>query len=77
MMTTQAAVLWESGTDWKVEDITLDEPRQGEVLCQQLSDDIDPHTDELWGNFPRTDSQTGLISSALSRSWEEGLWHAS
>jgi len=34
MMTTQAAVLWKSGTDWKVEDITLDEPRQGEVLVR-------------------------------------------
>jgi hypothetical protein len=29
--------------------------------------------------FPRTCSQVGLILSAtcLSRSWEEGLWHAS
>lgn len=29
--------------------------------------------------FPRTYSQVGLILSAmrLSRSWEEGLWHAS
>jgi len=34
MITTQAAVLWKSGTDWKVEDITLDEPRQGEVLVR-------------------------------------------
>ncbi|OFX06469.1 MAG: glucoamylase [Alphaproteobacteria bacterium RIFCSPHIGHO2_12_FULL_66_14] len=44
-----------------------------------LSEDIDPHTGELWGNFPQTYSQVGLILSAmrLSRSWEEGLWHAS
>jgi len=34
MITTQAAVLWESGTDWKVEEITLDEPRQGELLVR-------------------------------------------
>ena len=34
MITTQAAVLWQSGTDWKVEEITLDEPRQGEVLVR-------------------------------------------
>jgi hypothetical protein len=29
--------------------------------------------------FPQTYSQVGLILSAmrLSRSWEEGLWHAS
>jgi GH15 family glucan-1,4-alpha-glucosidase len=44
-----------------------------------LSEDIDPKTGELWGNFPQTYSQVGLILSAmrLSRSWEEGLWHAS
>jgi GH15 family glucan-1,4-alpha-glucosidase len=43
-----------------------------------LSEDIDPHTGELWGNFPQTYSQVGLILSAmrLSRTWEEGLWHA-
>jgi GH15 family glucan-1,4-alpha-glucosidase len=44
-----------------------------------LSEDIDPQTGELRGNFPRTFSQVGLVPSAtrLSRSWEEGLWHAS
>lgn len=44
-----------------------------------LSEDIDPLTGELWGNFPQTYSQVGLILSAmrLSRTWEEGLWHAS
>jgi len=44
-----------------------------------LSEDINPRTGELWGNFPQTYSQVGLILSAmrLSRSWEEGLWHAS
>jgi GH15 family glucan-1,4-alpha-glucosidase len=44
-----------------------------------LSEDLDPSTGELWGNFPQTYSQVGLILSAmrLSRSWEEGLWHAS
>lgn len=44
-----------------------------------LSEDIDPASGELWGNFPQTYSQVGLILSAmrLSRSWEEGLWHAS
>ena len=44
-----------------------------------LSEDVDPRTGELWGNFPQTYSQVGLILSAmrLSRSWEEGLWHAS
>ncbi|MHB1589484.1 MAG: glycoside hydrolase family 15 protein, partial [Metallibacterium scheffleri] len=40
-----------------------------------LSEDIDPATGELWGNFPQTYSMVGLINSAmrLSRSWEEAL----
>ena len=44
-----------------------------------LSEDIDPRSGELWGNFPQTYSQVGLILCAmrLSRSWEEGLWRAS
>ena len=41
-----------------------------------LSEDIDPRTGQLWGNFPQTYSLVGLILSAmrLSRSWEEGFW---
>ncbi len=44
-----------------------------------LSEDVDPRTGALWGNFPQTYSQVGLILSAmrLSRTWEEGLWRAS
>lgn len=40
-----------------------------------LSEDIDPETGDLWGNFPQTYSMVGLINSAmrLSKSWEEGL----
>ena len=40
-----------------------------------LSEDVDVHTGELWGNFPQTYSMVGLINSALrlSKSWEEGL----
>ena len=40
-----------------------------------LSEDLDPKSRELWGNFPQTYSMVGLISSAmrLSRSWEEGF----
>ena len=38
-----------------------------------LSEDIDPVTGELWGNFPQTYSMVGLIKCAmrLSESWEE------
>ncbi len=40
-----------------------------------LSEDIDPATSELWGNFPQTYSLVGVINSAvlLSRPWEEAL----
>jgi Glycosyl hydrolases family 15/Trehalase-like, N-terminal len=40
-----------------------------------LSEDIDPSTDELWGNFPQTYSMVGIINSAmrLSKSWEDAL----
>lgn len=40
-----------------------------------LSEDLDPKTNELWGNFPQTYSLVGLISSAmkLSKSWEEAF----
>jgi GH15 family glucan-1,4-alpha-glucosidase len=38
-----------------------------------LSEDIQPSSGELWGNFPQTYSMVGVIGSALrlSRSWEE------
>ncbi len=40
-----------------------------------LSEDIDPATGELWGNFPQTYSMVGMIHCAmsLSRSWEEAF----
>ena len=40
-----------------------------------LSEDVDPRTNELWGNFPQTYSMVGIINSAmrLSRSWDEAL----
>ena len=44
-----------------------------------LSEDVDPRTGALWGNFPQTYSMAGLITTAmrLSRSWEDRYWHAS
>ena len=43
-----------------------------------LDEDVDPRNGQLWGNFPQTNSQVGLILSAmrLSQSWEEGFWRA-
>ncbi|MGR9116863.1 MAG: glycoside hydrolase family 15 protein [Gammaproteobacteria bacterium] len=40
-----------------------------------LSEDTDPRTGELWGNFPQTYSMVGLIHSArvLSTTWEEAF----
>jgi GH15 family glucan-1,4-alpha-glucosidase len=40
-----------------------------------MSEDLNPDTRELWGNFPQTYSMVGIINSAvlLSRSWEEAL----
>jgi GH15 family glucan-1,4-alpha-glucosidase len=41
-----------------------------------LSEDLDPASGELWGNYPQTYSMVGLVISAmrLSQSWEIGLW---
>lgn len=40
-----------------------------------LSEDLDPETHELWGNFPQTYSLVGIINSAriLSEPWESAL----
>lgn len=40
-----------------------------------LSEDLDPESGELWGNYPQTYSLVGLIHSAmrLSKPWEEAL----
>lgn len=40
-----------------------------------LSEDLDPVTGELWGNFPQTYSLVGIINCAiqLSDSWEQAL----
>jgi GH15 family glucan-1,4-alpha-glucosidase len=40
-----------------------------------LSEDIDPVSGELWGNFPQTYSHVGIINSAfgLSKGWEDAF----
>jgi GH15 family glucan-1,4-alpha-glucosidase len=71
-------------TFWFIEALAAigrkDEARQmfEEILaCRNslglLSEDVDPVTGELWGNFPQTYSMVGLIKCAmrLSRPWED------
>jgi len=38
-----------------------------------LSEDVDPHSNQLWGNFPQTYSMVGIINGAvrLSRRWDK------
>lgn len=40
-----------------------------------LSEDLNPESGELWGNFPQTYSMVGIINCAriLSNRWEEEL----
>jgi GH15 family glucan-1,4-alpha-glucosidase len=40
-----------------------------------MSEDLDPRSGELWGNYPQTYSLVGIINAAmrLSRPWEEAL----
>ncbi|HEX9771899.1 MAG TPA: glycoside hydrolase family 15 protein [Steroidobacteraceae bacterium] len=45
----------------------------GRTRLGLLSEDVDPDSGELWGNFPQTYSMVGIVSSAvrLSRGWED------
>ncbi|SFJ97222.1 S-(hydroxymethyl)glutathione dehydrogenase / alcohol dehydrogenase [Amycolatopsis sacchari] len=42
---TTAAVLWEYGKDWEIEELELDEPREGEVLVRLAASGL-CHSDE-------------------------------
>jgi NDMA-dependent alcohol dehydrogenase len=44
-MQTRAAILWEPHTDWSVEDIELDPPKEGEVLVKLAASGL-CHSDE-------------------------------
>ena len=44
-MQTQAAVLWDYGRDWEVEELTLDDPQEGEVLVRLAASGL-CHSDE-------------------------------
>ena len=52
-MKTQAAILWEVGGPWSVEEIELDDPRPGEVLVKLAASGM-CHSDEhlLTGDLP-------------------------
>ena len=56
-MQTEAAILWEQNTEWSVEPIELDSPRQGEVLVKLAASGMchsDEHlvTGDLGGIYP-------------------------
>jgi S-(hydroxymethyl)glutathione dehydrogenase/alcohol dehydrogenase len=50
---TEAAVLWETGGDWKIETVDLDEPKAGEVLVRIAASGM-CHSDEhlVTGDLP-------------------------
>jgi S-(hydroxymethyl)glutathione dehydrogenase/alcohol dehydrogenase len=52
-MKTRAAILWEMGKDWSVEEIDLDPPKHGEVLVQLVGSGL-CHSDEhlVTGDLP-------------------------
>ena len=52
-MKTKAAVLWETNTPWSVEEIELDDPREGEVLVKIAASGL-CHSDEhlMTGDLP-------------------------
>jgi S-(hydroxymethyl)glutathione dehydrogenase/alcohol dehydrogenase len=42
---TQAAVLWQTGQDWQIEELDLDDPREGEVMVRLTASGL-CHSDE-------------------------------
>jgi GH15 family glucan-1,4-alpha-glucosidase len=73
-------------TFWYIEALAIAgrEREAGEILRRVLqranplgllSEDIDPGTGELWGNFPQTYSHVGLIGAALllGRTWKDAF----
>jgi GH15 family glucan-1,4-alpha-glucosidase len=66
---------WSLGRREEARDLFLD-ALQHRNRYGLLSEDIDPQTGVLWGNFPQTYSMAGLILTAmrLSRNWEDRYW---
>ncbi|MBV9803660.1 MAG: NDMA-dependent alcohol dehydrogenase [Solirubrobacterales bacterium] len=55
-MQTKAAVLWEYGGEWEIDELTLDDPREGEVLIRLAASGL-CHSDEhvRIGDLPMED----------------------
>lgn len=70
--------LWDSGRCEEARDMFIDALRLRNRYGL-LSEDVDPATGKLWGNFPQTYSMSGLILTAikLSRSWGDRYWRGS
>ena len=69
-MKTQAAVLWQYGQDWEIEELDLDDPREGEVMVRLAASGL-CHSDEhvRVGDLPMQALPTigGMRAPASSR----------
>jgi GH15 family glucan-1,4-alpha-glucosidase len=69
-----ADALWGSGRKAEARELFSSLVRQANHVGL-LSEDMDPETGELWGNFPQTYSHVGLIHTAMrvSQGWEDAF----
>lgn len=70
--TWMVEALWLAGRHAEAEEM-FDRLLEARNSFGLLSEDLDPQTGELWGNFPQTYSMLGIINCALklSPSWDE------
>lgn len=69
-----ADALWGAGRKAEARELFASVIHQANHLGL-LSEDMDPATGELWGNFPQTYSHVGLINTAMriSQAWEDAF----
>ncbi len=69
-----ADALWGNGRRTEARELFTTVVQQANHLGL-LSEDMDPETGELWGNFPQTYSHVGLINTAMriSQSWDDAF----
>ncbi len=69
-----ADALWGAGRKSEARELFSSVIRKANHLGL-LSEDMDPESGELWGNFPQTYSHVGLINTAMkiSQSWDEAF----